>query len=59
VRLEGLGQLNSHPMGTGALSPRVMRQGREDDHSTPHNAEAKKGGTIPQLSICPHGIALN
>jgi hypothetical protein len=32
----------SYPVGTGALSPGVKRQGREADHSTPAIAEVKK-----------------
>jgi hypothetical protein len=31
-----------YPMGIGALSPEVKRQGREADHSPPAKAEAKK-----------------
>jgi hypothetical protein len=34
-----------------AFSPGIKRQGREDDHSPPSNAEVKSGGTIPPL---PH-----
>jgi hypothetical protein len=32
----------SYPMGPGALSTGVKRQGREADHSPPTNAEVKK-----------------
>jgi hypothetical protein len=32
----------SYPMGTGALSPRVKRPGREADYSFPASAEVKK-----------------
>jgi hypothetical protein len=32
----------SYPIGTGALSPRVKRLGREADHSTPAIVEVKK-----------------
>jgi hypothetical protein len=32
----------SYPMGTGALSPGVKRQGLEADHSLPTSAEVKK-----------------
>jgi hypothetical protein len=35
-------QPTSYPMGTGALSPGVKRQGREADHSPPTSAEMKK-----------------
>jgi hypothetical protein len=40
----------SYPVGTGAISPGVKRQGRESDHSLPANAEVKNCGNIPQLS---------
>jgi hypothetical protein len=32
----------SYTMGTGVLSPGVMRQERETDHSPPTSAEVKK-----------------
>jgi hypothetical protein len=33
----------------GALSPRVMRQGSETDHSPPSSAKVKNGGVLPPL----------
>jgi hypothetical protein len=41
----------SYPVGTGALSQGVKRQGREADHSLPSSAEIKNGGAMPPL---PH-----
>jgi hypothetical protein len=43
----------------GAISPMVNRLGREADQSPPSSAEVKKGGTIPPLPQCLHGILLN
>jgi hypothetical protein len=42
----------------GALSPRVKRLGREDDHPLTSSAEVKNGGDIPPLPIRLHGVAL-
>jgi hypothetical protein len=39
----------SNPMGTGAISLRVKRLGREANHTSPSSAEAKSGGVIPPL----------
>jgi hypothetical protein len=36
-------------MGTGALSPGVMRQGREADHLPLFSTEVKNGEAIPPL----------
>jgi hypothetical protein len=41
------------------LSLGVKRQGREADHSPPSSAEVKKGGAIPSLPICLHGVVLD
>jgi hypothetical protein len=35
-------QPTSYPIGTGALSPGIKRQGREADHSPPTSADVKK-----------------
>jgi hypothetical protein len=39
----------SYPMGTGAVSLRIKRSGREADRSPPSSAEVKNGRGIPQL----------
>jgi hypothetical protein len=44
----------SCPMGTGALSPGVKRQGREADHSPPSNADVTK--TCIYTSIPPYAF---
>jgi hypothetical protein len=43
----------SYPMGTGAFSRRVMRPGREADHSPPLSVEVKKSGSIHTLDHTP------
>jgi hypothetical protein len=41
----------SYPMGIGAISPGVKRQGREADHSPPSNVVVRNCGAITPL---PH-----
>jgi hypothetical protein len=43
---------------TGALSPRVKRQGREAYHSPPSSVEVKNGGVIFHSPIILHGVML-
>jgi hypothetical protein len=53
---------STHPPGQwvpGVLSPRVLRPGREADHSRLSNAEVKNFGTILPLPKCLHGTVLN
>jgi hypothetical protein len=40
-------------LSNGALSPGVMRQGREADHSPPSSAEVQKGRAIPPVTHTP------
>jgi hypothetical protein len=42
---------SSYPIGSGALSPVIMRPGRKAEHSPPSSAQVTKGGAIPPL---PH-----
>jgi hypothetical protein len=54
-----LGPTQPHAIGTGALSPGIKRQGREDDRSPPSCAEAKNGGPIPAPPIRLHGVVFD
>jgi hypothetical protein len=47
------------PMGTGALSQGLKRQGREADHLPIYSAEVKNGGAIPHSSMRLYGVVLN
>jgi hypothetical protein len=49
----------SYPVGTGALSPRVKRSGREVEHSPPTSAEVKKMWIYTSTRIRLHGVVLN
>jgi hypothetical protein len=51
----------SYPMGVGALSPGVKRQGRETGHSPLSNIQDNKGRGIhrPPPPIRPHEVVLN
>jgi hypothetical protein len=42
---------SAHPVGAGAASTGVKRQGREANHSPKSNVEVKNGGAIPPV---PH-----
>jgi hypothetical protein len=47
-------------LGTGALSLRVKRPGREADHSPPSSAEVKECVELYLHSpICLHGVVFN
>jgi hypothetical protein len=46
-------------MGTGALSQRVKRPGREADHTPPTSAEVKNVDLYIRSPIRLHGIVLN
>jgi hypothetical protein len=48
-----------YPVGTGALSQGVKRQGREANYSPPSSAEVKNDGDIPPVPIRLHGVVLN
>jgi hypothetical protein len=45
-------------MGAGGSFLGGKSAGREADHSAPSSAEVKKGGAIPLLPICLHGLVL-
>jgi hypothetical protein len=49
----------SYPIGTGALSLRVKRPGREADHSPPSSAEVKNAWSYTSTPICLHGVVLS
>jgi hypothetical protein len=50
----------SYPVGTGALSLRVKRPGREADHSPPSSAEVKNAWSYTStLLIRLHGVVLS
>jgi hypothetical protein len=47
-------------VGTGALSPRVKRPGREADHSTPSSVEVKNVCSYTSIPLmCIHGVVLS
>jgi hypothetical protein len=46
-------------LGTEGVSPKLKRQRREADYSSPSSAGDKNGGAIPPLTIYLHVLMLN